>query len=116
LGLGKVKRGDAENRIKEQQLGLYADRTSCHEFVSNQLRVLLSAAAYVLLQHLRQDALAGTELAEAQVGTIRNKLLKIGGLIRRSARRIVFHLASGCPTQELFRLIARRLISLPCLT
>jgi Transposase DDE domain group 1 len=110
------KRGDAENRIKEQQLGLYADRTSCHEFVPNQLRVLLSAAAYVLLQHLRQEALAGTELAEAQVGTIRNKLLKIGGLVKRSSRRIVLHLASGCPMQELFRLIARQLICLPRLT
>jgi hypothetical protein len=110
------QRGDAENRIKEQQLGLFADRTSCHEFVPNQLRVLLSAAAYVLLQHLRQEALVGTELAEAQIGTIRNKLLKIGGLIKRSARRIVLHLASGCPLQELFRLIARRLICLPRVT
>jgi len=110
------KRGDAENRIKEQQLGLFADRTSCHEFVPNQLRVLLSAAAYVLMQHLRQEALAGTELAEAQAGTIRNKLLKIGGLVKRSARRIVLQLASGCPMQELFRLVARRLICLPRLT
>jgi len=110
------KRGDAENRIKEQQLGLFADRTSCHEFVPNQLRVLLSAAAYVLMQHLRQEALAGTELAEAQISTIRNKLLKIGGLVKRSARRVVLHLASGCPMQELFRLIARRLICLPRLT
>lgn len=107
------KRGECENRIKEQQLGLFADRTSCHQFVPNQLRVLLSATAYLLLQHLRQEALVGTELAEAQVGTIRNKLLKIGGLIIRSARRIVLHLASGCPTQALFRLIARRLIALP---
>ena len=106
------KRGDAENRIKEQQLGLFADRTSCHEFVPNQFRVMLSAAAYVLLQHLRQTALAGTELAEAQVTTIRLKLLKIGGLVKRSARRIVLHLASGCPQQQLFRLIAARL-SLP---
>jgi Transposase DDE domain group 1 len=110
------QRGDAENRIKEQQLGLFADRTSCHEFVPNQLRVLLSAAAYVLLQHLRQEALVGTELAQAQVSTIRIKLLKMGGLIRRSARRIVLYLASGCPMQELFRVIARRLISLPQLT
>jgi hypothetical protein len=107
------KRGDAENRIKEQQLGLFADRTSCHHFVANQFRVMLSAAAYVLLQSLRQTALAGTELAEAQVTTLRLKLLKVGGLIKRSARRIVLHLASGCPTQQLFRLIARRLISLP---
>jgi hypothetical protein len=103
------KRGDAENRIKEQQLGLFADRTSCHEFVPNQFRVMLSAAAYLLLQHIRQTALAGTELAEAQVGTIRLKLLKIGGLVKRSARRIVLHLASGCPEQQLFRLIAAKL-------
>jgi hypothetical protein len=108
-------RGEAENRIKEQQLGLFADRTSCHEFVPNQFRVMLSAAAYVLLQHLREQALSGTELACAQVSTIRLKLLKIGGLLKRSARRIVLRLASGCPMQELFRLIARRLICLPCL-
>lgn len=110
------KRGDAENRIKEQQLGLFADRTSCHQFVPNQLRVLLSAAAYILLQYLRENALAGTELAEAQVSTIRIKLLKIGGLIKCSARRIVLHLASGCPIQELFRKIVRRLIGLACLS
>ena len=107
------KRGDAENRIKEQQLGLFADRTSCHEFVPNQFRVMLSAAAYVLLQHIRQTALAETELAEAQVSTIRLKLLKIGGLVKRSARRIVLHLASGCPQQQLFRLIAAKLVSVP---
>jgi len=107
------KRGDAENRIKEQQLGLFADRTSCHEFVPNQFRVMLSAAAYVLLQHIRQTALAGTELAQAQVSTIRIKLLKIGGLVKRSARRIVLHLASGCPSQQLFRVIAAKLLSLP---
>jgi hypothetical protein len=107
------KRGDAENRIKEQQLGLFADRTSCHEFVPNQFRVMLSAAAYVLLQHVRQTALADTELAEAQVGTIRLKLLKIGGLVKRSARRIVLHLASGCPQQQLFRAIAAKLMPLP---
>jgi hypothetical protein len=109
------KRGDAENRIKEQQLGLFADRTSCHQFVPNQLRVLLSAAAYILLQYLRENALAGTELAAAQVSTIRIKLLKIGGRIKCSARRIVLHLASGCPMQELFREIVRRLLGLPCL-
>lgn len=107
------QRGDAENRIKEQQLGLFADRTSCHEFVPNQFRVMLSAAAYVLLQHIRQTALVETELAEAQVSTIRLKLLKIGGLVRRSARRIVLHLASGCPQQQLFRLIASKLTSIP---
>ena len=110
------KRGECENRIKEQQLGLFADRTSCHDFEANQFRVLLSAAAYVLMQHLRQEGLAGTELAEAQVPTIRTRLLKIGALVRRSARRIVLHLAGGYPMQDLFRLIARRLISLPSLS
>ncbi|MGH7177776.1 MAG: IS1380 family transposase [Tepidisphaeraceae bacterium] len=104
------KRGEAENRIKEQQLGLFADRTSCHDFAANQFRVLLSAAAYVLLQHLREHALAGTELAEAQVSTLRVKLLKIGALIKRSARRVVLHLAGGCPVQDLFRLIAAKLL------
>jgi len=108
-------RGDAENRIKEQQLGLYADRTSCHDFEANQFRVLLSAAAYVLLDHLRRKALAGTELQSAQVSTIRLKLLKIGGRLVSSARRIVLHLAGGYPLQELFRRIVERLMppSLP---
>lgn len=107
------QRGEAENRIKEQQLGLFADRTSCHDFEANQFRVLLSAAAYVLLQHLRQEALAGSELADAQVSTIRTKLLKIGGLIKYSFRRIVLHLAGGYPMQTLFRQAAERLITAP---
>jgi hypothetical protein len=102
-------RGEAENRIKEQQLGLFAGRTSCHKFLANQFRVLLSAAAYVLLEHVRRTALAGTELAEAQVPTIRLKLLKVGGRLVRSARRIVMHLAGGYPLRQLFRLVASRL-------
>jgi hypothetical protein len=103
------QRGEAENRIKEQQLGLFADRTSCHAFLANQFRVLLSASAYVLTETLRRVGLAGTELATAQVGTIRLKLLKIGGRIVRSVRRIVIHLASGFPLQETFRIILRHL-------
>jgi hypothetical protein len=102
-------RGDAENRIKEQQLGLFADRTSCHSFLANQFRVLLSAAAYVLLETLRRTALAGTELAAAQAGTIRLKLLKIGGRVVRSVRRLVIHLASGYPLQQTFQAILERL-------
>ena len=62
------QRGEMENRIKEQQLGLFADRTSCHKFLANQFRLLLSSAAYVLVQALRRTTLAGTELARAQVG------------------------------------------------
>ena len=109
------QRGDAENRIKEQQLGLFADRTSCHAFLANQFRVLLSAAAYVLVETLRRVGLAGTELANAQVGTIRLKLLKIGGRIVRSVRRIVIHLASGFPLQQTLQVILRRLQEWRCI-
>jgi hypothetical protein len=108
------RRGEAENRIKEQQLGLFADRTSCHAFLANQFRVLLSAAAYVLVETLRRVGLAGTELASAQVGTIRLKLLKIGGRIVRSVRRIVIHLASGFPLQAMLAGILNRLRDWRC--
>jgi len=108
------QRGDAENRIKEQQLGLFADRTSCHAFPANQFRVLLSAAAYVLVETLRRVGLAGTELANAQVGTIRLKLLKIGGRIVRSVRRIVIHLAGGFPLRKLYQTVLRHLREWRC--
>jgi hypothetical protein len=103
------QRGDAENRIKEQQLGLFADRTSCHKFLANQFRVLLSAAAYVLMETLRRVGLAQTDLASAQVQTIRLKLLKIGGRIVRSVRRLVVHLATGYPLKATFQTILARL-------
>jgi hypothetical protein len=103
------RRGQAENRIKEQQLGLFADRTSCHDFLANQFRVLLSAAAYVLVETLRRVGLGGTELACAQVGTIRLKLLKIGGRVVRSVRRVVVHLAGSFPLRELLRTLLKRL-------
>jgi hypothetical protein len=109
------QRGDAENRIKEQQLGLFADRTSCHAFLANQFRVLLSAAAYVLVETLRRVGLAGTELASAQVNTIRLKLLKIGGRIVRSVRRVVVHLASSFPLADLLRGVLKRLQEWRCL-
>jgi len=73
-------RGELENRIKEQQLGLFSDRTSCHAWWANQFRLLLSSAAYVLLEALRRLGLSGTQLARAQVGTIRLRLLKIGAV------------------------------------
>lgn len=104
-----VLRGNAENRIKEQQLGLFADRTSCHKFLANQFRLLLASAAYVLLEHLRRVALKGTELAQAQVSTIRTKLLKIGARVIVSVRRVYLSLASAYPMQALFRQVARRL-------
>jgi DDE family transposase len=102
-------RGETENRIKEQQLGLFADRTSCHEFVANQFRVLLSAFAYALVEHVRRTALAGTELANAQVPTIRTKLLKVGAVVRTSVRRVVLHLSASYPLADLFRQVAATL-------
>lgn len=104
-------RGDMENRIKEQQLGLYADRTSCHRWWPNQWRVLLAALAYTLMQAIRRIALTGTELARAQCTTLRNKLLKVGAVLLRNTRRIHFHLACAYPYQALFRTAAARLNS-----
>lgn len=96
-----VLRGDAENRIKELKLELKADRLSCHRFLANQFRLLLHTFAYCLFLLLRNH-LRGTELASAQVGTLRVKLLKIGTRVRETSRRIWFHLASGCPYKSLF--------------
>jgi hypothetical protein len=104
------RRGEMENRIKEQQLHLFADRTSCSAFVANQFRLILSSAAYVLVEALRRIALAGTELAQAQTQTIRLKLFKIGARIVLSARRIVLHLAAGYPLQSLLTKIVHRLL------
>ena len=103
------QRGEMENRIKEQQLGLFADRTSCHAFEANQFRLLLSSAAYVLMEALRRLALKGTELARAQVQTIRLKLFKIAARVRQSVRRVVFHLATGSPYRTLLAKIPARL-------
>jgi len=100
-----------ENRIKEQQLGLFADRTSCHRFVANQFRVLLAASAYVLVSHLRRVGLQGTELERADAGTIRLKLFKIGALVQRTVRRLVVKMASRYPWQDLFCIVATRLAS-----
>jgi hypothetical protein len=107
------QRGDMENRIKEQQLDLFADRTSCQRFLANQFRLFLSSAAYVLMESLRRLGLKGTELARAQVGTIRLRLLKIGARITWSVRRIVLHLASGYPLKALFWGIVARLQAAP---
>lgn len=84
-------RGEIENRIKELHHGLEIDRTSCTDFFANQLRVLLTAAAYVLMQELRWSARGG-ESARAQVSTLRERLLKLGVWVERSVRRIVLHL------------------------
>ena len=95
-------RGDMENRIKEQQLDLFADRTSTHYLKSNQLRLYFSTIAYMLTNALRRLGLKGTELEKAQCGTIRLKLLKIGALISISVRRIKISLSGGYPYKILF--------------
>ncbi len=95
-------RGDMENRIKEQQLDLFADRTSAHTLRANQLRLWFSSFAYLLLSALRRTALRGTRLAKATCGTIRLKLLKIGALLKISVRRFVIHFTSACPYQDVF--------------
>jgi hypothetical protein len=102
-------RGEMENRIKEQQLYLFADRTSCGKWLPNQFRVLLSALAYTLLNTIRQKALAGTELARARCDTIRLKLLKIGASVIRNTRRVILMLSESSPYKALFRLAASRL-------
>jgi len=96
-------RGEMENRIKEQQLYLFADRTSSHTMAANQMRLWFSALAYCLLHAIRAIALDGTQLARAQASTIRLRLLKIGAVVRLSVRRVWIHLASSYPLQDLFR-------------
>ena len=98
-----------ENRIKEQQLDLFADRTSTGKMWSNQLRLYFSSIAYVLLQTLRRTALAGTDLEKAQCGTIRRKLLKIGAQIRVTVRRVWVSLSSGYPHAALFSQVLAQL-------
>ena len=102
-------RSDMENQIKQQQLDLYADRTSCHAWWANQFRLLLSSMAYILLESIRRIGLKGTELAHAYVGTIRLKLLKIGAVIISNTRRIRFLLSSTYPYQALFTTVTARL-------
>lgn len=95
-------RGEMENRIKEQQLMLFADRTSAATLRANQLRLYFSSVAYLLLHALRRLALVGTALAHAQCQTIRLTLLKIGARIRITVRHVWLALASGCPSADLF--------------
>jgi hypothetical protein len=95
-------RGEMENRIKEQQLCLFADRTSCQTMRANQLRLWLSSVAYVLLQALREHGLHETPLASARCDTIRLKLLKIGAQVRVTVRRVWFSLAESYPYRDLF--------------
>jgi hypothetical protein len=101
-------RGEIENRIKELHHGLEIDRTSCSRFWANQFRVLLTAAAYVLMQELRLRA-RGTHYARAQISTLRERFLKIGARVVVSVRRIVLHLPSSCATLHTWMRIASSL-------
>jgi len=102
-------RGDMENRIKEAQADLFADRTSAATMRANQLRLWFASMAYVLMCALRRIGLPHTQFAEATCGTIRLKLLKIGALVRISVRRVKFAMASGCPWQNEWALAHARL-------
>jgi DDE family transposase len=105
-------RGEMENRIKEQQLHLFADRTSARTMRANQVRLFFSSIAYVLLEALRRLGLAGTELACAQCQTIRLKLLKIGALVRVTVRKVWVRLSSGSPHAAVFRRVHANLARL----
>ncbi|SES71055.1 Transposase DDE domain group 1 [Stigmatella erecta] len=106
-------RGDMENRIKEQQLDLFADPTSAHTLRANQLRLWFASVAYVLLNLLRHFGLRSTELERAQAGTIRLKLLKLAAIVRVSVRRVVLSLSAAAPVRELFARIAEQLRTVP---
>ena len=104
-------RGEMENRIKECQLGLFADRTSCHLWWPNQFRLLLASLAYVLMERLRNIGLIGTDWARTQTSTLRCKLLKVGAVIVRNTRRIRFFISSAFPYRDTLLLVARRFAS-----
>ena len=105
-------RGDVENRLKELHHGLELDRTSCERFLANQFRVLLTLAAYVLFQELQRRA-AGTACADAQVTTLRERLLKLAVWVERSARRIVLHLPRAFPWLPTWQRLARAVGATP---
>ena len=102
-------RGDMENRIKEQQLGLFADRTSTSWMRSNQLRLYFSSFAYILMHTLRRLGLEGSELAKAQCDTIRLKLFKIGAQIQVSVRKVWISFSEGYPYLNLLQEVFTRL-------
>ncbi len=106
-----VQRGaDSEHRIKELKLGIQADRLSCHSFVANQFRLLLSQAAYILLLTIRQAA-SGTQFATTQVERLRSMLIKGAARVRVSVRRVLVELAAYCPFASELRQIIQRLLS-----
>jgi len=105
------QRGDSENRIKELKNDLEMDRTSCTKFIPNQVRVLLTAVAYILYQELRA-ALQGTELERGMVATLRLRLLKIGATITETVRRVVVSMSCFHPWADLWEIAASRVAAL----
>jgi hypothetical protein len=95
-------RGEMENRIKEQQLYLFADQVSCHFFIANAFRMMLSSLAYVMLEKIRSIGLNSTKLLKSQCSTIRNKILKIGAIIKTNTRRIQINMTEAYPFQDIF--------------
>ena len=104
------QRGDAENRMKEFKLDLYAGRTSCHKFLANQFRLLLHVAAVVLVNVVQQAA-KDTEYRNAQAATIRLRLFNLGARVVESTRRIWLHLSSGYPHQDAWHRVYRALVT-----
>jgi len=105
-------RGDMENKLKQQVLDLHADRMSTHYLASNQFRLQEAMFAYLLLERLRTQGLAGTELERATAGSLRLKLLKIAAQVRLSVRRVYVQMSSAFPLQGVFALCHRRLMRL----
>jgi len=106
-------RGDMENKLKQQVLDLHADRMSTQYMASNQFRLWEAMFAYLLLERLRTQGLAGTELERATAGSLRLKLLKVAAQVRVSVRRVYVQMSSAYPLQKLFRLCHRRLMAIP---
>jgi hypothetical protein len=105
-------REDMENMLKQQVLDLQADRMSTHHLASNQFRMWESTFAYLLMERLRTQGLAGTQLERATAGSLRLKLLKVAAQVRVSVRRVYVQMSSIYPLQELFRLCHQRLMRL----
>ena len=110
----KGPRGNMENRLKEQKLGLKSDRTSTHTFEGNQLRLWFASIAYILMNALREKCLVNTEFKNATVETIRTKLLKLGAIITISKQLVLIAISSACPYKDIFTKIYKRLSRLPC--
>ena len=106
---GYCGRGNAENMIKQMVLDLKADRTSCSWMAANQMRLWFSSLAYLLLERVRSIGLAGSRLAEATLGSVRLRVLKVAAVVKVSVRRVHVALSSAFPLQDIFRMVVGRL-------